>query len=219
MYEKAIELDPRYSDAYALLGYVQFLDMTPQWSRDPHGFDRAIQLEQKSIALDNSNATAFALLSMCYSVTRRYDSAVSAAERAIALEPNLAFAYSAQAFALDYSKPAEAVVAAQKAMRLDPLMGDLYAFPKGVAYALMGQYDQAIPALKTYLACQNSIPARLYLIVCYVELGRDEEARAEAAEVMRISPQFSLAAQKQMSAFKAPLRDRLIADLGKSGLK
>jgi tetratricopeptide (TPR) repeat protein len=85
MYEKAIELDPRYSDAYALLGYVQFLDMTPQWSRDPHGFDRAIQLEQKSIVLDNSNATAFALLSMCYSVTRRYDSAVSAAERAIAL--------------------------------------------------------------------------------------------------------------------------------------
>jgi len=57
------------------------------------------------------------------------------------------------------------------------------------------------------------------LIACYVELGRNEEARAEAAELMRINPQFSLAVAKQMSALKEPLRDRLYADMAKAGLK
>ena len=57
------------------------------------------------------------------------------------------------------------------------------------------------------------------LIACYVELGRNEEARAEAAEVMRINPQFSLAKQKQISLWKEPLRDRFYADIGKAGLK
>jgi hypothetical protein len=57
------------------------------------------------------------------------------------------------------------------------------------------------------------------LIVCYVELGRNGDARAEAAEVMRINPQFSLEVQKQMSTFKKPLRDRFYADISKAGLK
>jgi len=35
--------------------------------------------------------------------------------------------------------------------------------------------------------------SHLSLIQAYVELGREEDARAEAAEVMRMSPQFTLA--------------------------
>ncbi len=219
MYERAIELDPKYSDAYMMLGYVQFLDMASQWSHDPHGFGRAIQLEQKSIALDNSNAGAYGFLSTCYTVVRQFDLAVSAAQRAIALGPNLAWAYGALAYALAYSKPAEALVAAQKAMRLDPLMGDVYALSEGVAYTVTGRYDQAIRPLKRYLAYINNIPARLYLIACYVELGRNQEARAEAAEVMRINRQFSLASQKQISPMTGALRERLYNDMAKAGLK
>jgi adenylate cyclase len=145
---------------------------------------------------------------------------MAAAERALAFDPNSALGYGALAFALAYSgKPAQAVVAAQTAMRLDP-RHPLYSLFEGQAYMLMGEYEEAIPPLKTYLArSSNIIPAHLYLIVCYVELGRNEEARAAAAEVMRINPQFSLAVEKQHSALKEPLRDRLFADFAKAGLK
>jgi len=98
-------------------------------------------------------------------------------------------------------------------------MSGLYAFPEGLAYAYMGQCDKAIPALKSYIAYLNIIPGRLYLVACYVELGRDREAHAEAAEVMRMSPQFSLAAQKQMSPLKGPLKERFFGDMAKAGLK
>jgi adenylate cyclase len=218
MYEQAIELDPDYSDAYALLGWVQLLDMTSQWSHDAQGLTHAIELEQKSIALDDSNALAYAFLSMDYTVTRKYELAVSAAEHAVVLEPNLAWGFGSLAWALAYSEPADAVVAAQKAMRLDPQNGDLYAGSEGAAYTVMGRYEEAIPPLKRYIAYTNAIPGRLYLISCYVELGRNAEAHSEAMEVMRTSPQFSLAMEKQMSPMNPSLRERLYGDMGKAGL-
>jgi adenylate cyclase len=221
MFQKAIELDPKYSDAYASLGFVVFTAQLSQWSHDPHGLDRAIQLEQQSVALDNSNADAYATMSLSYTITRQSDLAITAAERALALDPNSAPGYGSMAAALAFSgKPAEAVVAAQKAMRLNPRHRDVYAYYEGVAYVLMESYQEAIPPLKTYLArYSHFILGHLYLIACYVELGRNEEARAEAAEVMRINPQFSLAVQKQMSPVKEPLKDRLYVDMAKAGLK
>jgi tetratricopeptide (TPR) repeat protein len=221
MFEKAIELDPKYSDPYAWLGYALLVDQLSQWRRDPHGFDRTIQLEQQSIALDNYNASAYALLSVALNNDRQYDRSVTAAERALALAPNHAGGYSALAFVLtDSGKPAEALVALHKAMRLDPREPDLYALMEGRTYLLMGRYEEAIPVLKRFLArYSNLIPAHLFLIACYVELGRNEEARAEAAEVMRINPQFSLAVQKQMASMRQPFRDRIYGDIAKAGLK
>jgi len=221
MFHKAIELDPTYSDAYAELGNVQFVDMISQWSHDPHGLDRAIQLEQQSIALDNSNAFAYAIISQLYELTKRYDLSIAAAERALAIDPNLAYGYASMALALTSSgKPAEAVVAAHEAMRLDPHNRDSYSYYEGLAYIVMGSYEQAIPPVNRFLSrYSNIVGVRLMLIACYVELGRNEEARAEAAEVKRANPQFSLAVQKRISAFKQPLRDRFYADVAKAGLK
>jgi adenylate cyclase len=220
MFEKAIELDPNYADAYAALGTVLWVDMFSQWSHDPHGYDRAIRLEQQSIALDNYNAYAYAVMSHLYTSTKQYDLSITAAERALAFNPNSALGYGALAFALVWSgKPAEALVAAHKAMRLNP-RGDFEPLMEGMAYTFMGRYEEAIPGLKRGLAgYSNNIPTHLFLIACYVELGRNEEARAEAAEVMRINPQFSLGVQKQRSPLKEPLRDRLYGDMARAGLK
>jgi adenylate cyclase len=195
--------------------------MVSPWSHDPHGLDRAIQLEQQSIALDNSNAFAYAIISQLYNLSRQYDLSIAAAERAIAIDPNLADSYGAMALALTSSgKPTEAVVAAQKAMRLDPRNRDFYSFYEGMAYMVMGSYEDAIPPLKRFLTRYSNLAGvHLDLIACYVELGRNEEARAEVAEIMRINPQFSLAVQKKISSFKEPLRDRLYADMAKAGLK
>jgi len=221
MFQKAIELDPKYSDAYASLGNVLFVGQLQQWSRDPHGLDRAIQLEQQSIALDNSNAFAYAIMSQLYNLAQKYDLSIAAAERSLSFDPNSAIGYASMSRTLISSgKPAEALVAAQKAMRLDPSNRDYYSLFEGSAYVAMGNYEQAIPPVKRFLARRSNIVAvRLILIACYVELGRNEEARAETAEVMRINPQFSLAVRKQRSMFKEPLRERLYADMAKAGLK
>jgi adenylate cyclase len=224
MFEKAIELDPRYSEAYRWLGYVEYMEMISQLSHGPHGFDRAIQLEQTAIALDDSNASAYAILSESYIATGRYELGLVAVEHALALEPNSALGYSALAVTLTSSgKPADAVVAAQNATRLDPGGRDYYAAFEGEAYLSMGRHEEALPLLKRAAGrFPNVIVLHLDLIASYVELGRNEDAQAEAAEVMRLNPNFSLADQKRM--FSAQQRkgyyaERFYADLAKAGLR
>jgi adenylate cyclase len=219
--EKAIELDPNYSDAYQLLGYIQYMEMISQLSRDPHGFDRGIQLEQKSIALDNSNASAYAILSEFYTVTGQYDLSISAVRHALALEPNSALGYSALALILCLSgKPAEAIVAAQKATRLDPGGRDYYAAFEGMASLFMGRYQEAIPLLKRALARYPTVVSvHLHLIICYVELGRNELARAEAREVMRLNPELALPGPKKDPFNNLGGAERFDAELRKAGLK
>ena len=54
----------------------------------------------------------------------------------------------------------------------------------------------------------------------YSELGRKAEARAEAAEVLRLNPQFSLEVHRQREPVKDPARlERHLAALRKAGLK
>ena len=61
---------------------------------------------------------------------------------------------------------------------------------EGVAYNEMGRYAEAVDALKR--SDQNNPWVHVNLVYAYSELGREQDARAEAAEVLRISPGFSL---------------------------
>jgi len=54
----------------------------------------------------------------------------------------------------------------------------------------------------------------------YIKRGREDEARAAAAEVLRMSPNFSVDAWAQMLPFKKQADlERLLAPLRKAGLK
>ena len=60
----------------------------------------------------------------------------------------------------------------------------------------------------------------MYLAAAYIELGREAEARAEAAEAQRLNPQFSLEVWKQRAPYKNPaVLERTLAALRKAGLK
>src|SRR5713101_3642276 len=199
MFEKAIELDPKYSHSYTNLGYTYWLDWVQQWSDDPRALDRAFELEQQAIAMDDSQPMAHTLLSDIYLFKKQYDQATAEAERVLALDPNSAAGYSALAQIMDCSgKPAEAIGLAEKAMRLDPLNREGYLYYEGWSYTQMGRYEEAIPMLKRALTrFPNNWAAHAQLVVDYTEVGREDQARAEAAEVLRISPRFSLDAWKR----------------------
>jgi hypothetical protein len=66
---------------------------------------------------------------------------------------------------------------------------------------------------------QRLLP-HLGLAASYSELGREEEARAEIAEVLKLNPQFSLAGIRQRWPYKEPADlERLLTALGKAGLQ
>ena len=54
----------------------------------------------------------------------------------------------------------------------------------------------------------------------YSELGREEEARAAGAEMLRIMPQFSVEQWKRMAPYKDPaVTERFAAAMRKWGLE
>ncbi len=73
-------------------------------------------------------------------------------------------------------------------------------------------------------------PVRLtpkaFQVLCYLaggrpgQLGQEAEARAEASEVLRLNPKFSLEVHKQRAPIKDPATlERHLATLRKAGLK
>jgi adenylate cyclase len=220
--EKALELDPQYAEAYAALGWTYWLEWFYRWHRTPETLARAGELGQRAIALDSDLPGPHRLLGFVYVWQKRHDQAIVEAERAIALDPNDAEGHLALGniliFAGRYEKAIELV---KQAMRLNPRSPLSYLLNLGFAYRMARRYEEAIVPLKRALTLNpNFVPARFALAICYVELGKEEEGRAEMAELLRINPQYSLESWSQDLPYKdTAALERTLAALRKAGLK
>jgi Flp pilus assembly protein TadD len=87
--------------------------------------------------------------------------------------------------------------------------------------AVTEQYKHAIAPLKKAIAfSSNYLPAHVNLAICYAELGWEEEAQAEAAEILRLSPNFSVEMLRRMIPAEDPaIVERYLTALRKAGLK
>jgi len=223
LFLKAIALDPKFPNAYTGMAHTYLVDGLEGWAPNPEAWDRAVQWAQHALALDPSFAGGYGILSGIYLFRRQSDQSVAAAERALALEPNSALRYSQLANALSFSgKPLKAIAMTEKARRLDPRNQASYLIVEAGAYMMLGRYEEAVSALKGFLAGRSSgeldTIAHLSLAISYVEIDREADARAEAGEVLRINPRFTLGDPKQ-SPFQPALAERYDADLRKAGLK
>jgi tetratricopeptide (TPR) repeat protein len=145
-------------------------------------------------------------------------------ERAVALASTEAETYAALAEVLgDMGKTEDALEAAAQALRLKSQgdAADMYLRAVGNAYAVAGRYEEARAPLQRVLSrYPNILDAHLTLAAVYSELGKEAEVRAEAAEVLRINPKFSLEIHRQRTPIKDPaVLERHIAALRKAGLK
>jgi TolB-like protein/DNA-binding winged helix-turn-helix (wHTH) protein/Flp pilus assembly protein TadD len=171
MFEKAIDLDPQYAEAYAWLGRTYLFEWAWRWSTDPQNVERAFELVQKAIALDDSLPGAHSRLGQVYALKQQYDQALSEGERAIALDPNNADSYALQAeVLLLVGRPEEALQMVEQAVRLNPRSPPWYLVELGVAYQLTGRYAESIATLKEATnRSPNFLPAHQNLALSYVQ--------------------------------------------------
>jgi tetratricopeptide (TPR) repeat protein len=108
----------------------------------------------------------------------------------------------------------------KKAMRLNPRYPPNYLFQLSFAYRVAGRYEEALePGKRVASLTPNLGPAHFNLAIIYSELGRMEEAQAEVAEMLRLSPNASLEVFRYIP-FKDPaVLERHLAALRKAGLK
>ena len=222
--EEAIALDPEYPEAYSMLGWTHLMDVWVKSSRSPReSIRQAFELAQKSIALDDSCQPAHGLLSNLYLIKSQHEKAIEEGEKAIALDPNSADDYAlfgGQVLVFS-GKPEEGALSLEKAIRLNPIAPSWYLHMLGMAYRETGRYEESITACKKAIKRQPSnVFAHLILASTYSLLDRKEEARLAAAEVLRISPKFSLDYLAKTRPHIDPANTaRFIDALRKAGLK
>jgi len=221
--KEAIALDPNYAYPYSTLSSAHLLDLWFDFSESPkESMKLAVEAAEKALALDPLDPRTHVGWVNLYIMKREYDKAIASAERAVALNPGGARALGVLALAVSYScRFDEAVTLYEQAIRLDPFPSSLGFRNLGIAYRCVGRYEESMKQLKKALELSpNDLFAHLSLAITYVKLGREEEAKAEAAEVLRIHPKFSLDYYAKVNPLKCQsvLEDN-IACLRRAGLK
>jgi len=223
LFQEAVALDPKFVGAYVNLGWTHFWDARLGWSESPaKSLQRAFQLGQKAVAMEEAIDVGHSLLASIYLVMRQHDKAIAEGERAVALNPNGATAYVALAgIAGCAGKWEESISYSKQAIRLSPFSECVDYWILGRSYFMTGQHDEAILTLKKAVQINpDFLPAHIFLAACYSSLGRDAEAAAATKEVLRINPKFSVESYAKTLPYKniADI-EREVAALRKAGLK
>jgi adenylate cyclase len=223
MIEEVIAMCPENPIGYLQLGWVYHHDYVMGNTKSPQEtLEKSMKLAQKVIAMDDSIASGHALLGILHSLQRDHDKAIAEGERALAINPGLTEVIMDYATSLRYAgRPEEAIPLYQKAIRLNPFGPSSLYRELGNTLRKMGRFEEAVSAFKKAIQiAPNNITAHLGLASTYSLMGREREARSEAAEVLRINPKFSLDYYGKILPYKdQSVRDRIVAGLRKAGLK
>lgn len=222
LFVRAMDVDPHYARAYVELGWAHLQSWMFGWNADPESLERARELAEQGIALDDTLVAAHSLLGQIYLWKKEHDRAIAEAERAVALGPNNADSYETLAEVLVWAgRPEDGIRFIRQAMRLNPHYPFFYLWTLGHASYILRRNADAVDAFKK-LTQQNPnfLPAHAYLAVLFAEMGREKEARDVWDKVRRLSPDASLASFEPRLPYRRPADlDRFLTTANKAGLR
>jgi adenylate cyclase len=195
-FNKALEYDPNYSQAYACLGFAHIFDYQNRWTDDPDSsLAIAKQNARRALEKDPDEPLARCASAMVASSEKDLDRAKSEIDLALSLNPNLALAHNLRGSNRIYSgQPLEAIPEIEQAMRLDPALSSQFLHFLGMAYLLAGKYETAATSLRQRIVLTPRTDfSRVLLASALGHLGELEEARQVWRELKEINPNYAFA--------------------------
>jgi len=213
---RAIDLDPNYAQAYAYLAWATLINyfLKPTTAL----LDESLQLARKAAALDSDDAVCQSVLGFVQTFKREFDEAGASLERAFALNSSDAFVITAHAHWLSrVGRHAESLASLDLALQRNPFPPSWYWEGRSIPLFTLKRYDEAIQSVKRQ--DQLFFWSYAYLAACYAMMGKMGEARAAAAEVLRMQPDFTIRMQMVTEPFKDPAdSEHEVEGLRKAGL-
>ena len=216
--------NPDWAIAYSDLAFSYVHSWTTQHNDDPQALDRALEMAERSVALNESWIWGHWVLSLTHLNKRQYDRAVSEVDKTIDPIQDLAVRHVWQALIYNYvGRSGEAIAISEKAIQSDPK--NMFALSAiGKAYRLTNRYEDAIAMQKRVFSSSPnfiiSFDAHIELAILFAELDRVGEAGVEAAEILEMSPDFSVDVWGDRIPYRDPAQaGRDMAALRKAGLK
>jgi adenylate cyclase len=198
LFNRAVEVDPGYALAWALIAWTHWIDAQFGWSDQPElSFERAASIAEKALALDDELPDVYALQGAIHIYRGRYEAAVASGEKSVALNPNHANNTALLAMFLHNAGRLEESINKMKlAMRLSPYYPAWYLEELGFSYLDFGQPADALAALTKFLEREpvgkHAAHAHLGRALAYHALGRDDAARAAVAEAVDVDSTISV---------------------------
>jgi adenylate cyclase len=223
---QAIERDPDYARAHAMLSLIANAFYSNRWNEE---FGSAATLERqlaaaaRAVALDPHDALIRAIHAIALTGQQRFDEAIAEAEQTLALGPNDSEILSGVAAVLQRAGRNDTTVEVlHRAVRLDPfiqpgVMGGVLA----TAFYLLGRYPEAAEAA-TYCIRRAPDATNCHLrLVAALGQTSSPSAAAAVAELMRVSPGNTVSAERRRMAatwrYAADV-ERLAEGLRKAGM-
>ncbi|WP_415400626.1 adenylate/guanylate cyclase domain-containing protein [Tateyamaria sp. SN3-11] len=219
LFEQASVIDPNYAVSYANISRTSNDAWRFNWTEHPDAaLDDAIVKAETALRLDPDDARGHAALGNACLYKRRHDESLAAYERAIQYNPNDADILAEMGHSASvYGEPERAVELIERAMRLNPFYPDWYLWHLGEAFFDMNDYEQSI---RTLTQMRDKTEAYRMLTASNALLGRMDEARRHAAQILETHPEFTLKHWENVPPDRNPgPRDRLIEGLKMAGLQ
>lgn len=222
MYRKALELDPTFARAYAMLAVTYTLDHRYRWDSDvANPLVRARELAETAREINGDTPEAWWSLGFVDAHERRHDDALRHFERAIALNRHYAEAWSYMG--------AIHVFTGDAARALPPLRAALRVHAEGRAFffellarahLFLGDNELALINLREAVARNPTVlEARVFLAATLAAAGDLDAARWEADEVRQLFPGFDRRKWFETFPMTDPAyRNRLESLLAEAGL-
>ncbi|MFA5779774.1 MAG: tetratricopeptide repeat protein [Elusimicrobiota bacterium] len=197
-YTKAIEINPKFEDAYVNRGVAY---------GNKGLYDEAIEDCTKAIQMNPKDAGAYVNRGIVYNNKGLYDEAIEDCIKAIQINPKLAEAYFGRGVA--YVKKRlydEAIEYITKAIQMNPKLSELYhpyAYSyRGIAYNKKGLPDEAIEDYTKAIQI-NPKYAEAYVNrgIAYYGKGLDDEAIADCTKAIQINPKLAEAYVNRGNAY------------------
>ena len=154
LFQRAVDLDPRFGSAYSALAYAHFLDVAFAFTTSPDASRaEALEAAKAALNLDEKDAMAHCALGRVYQAVgiADYDAAIAELGIAIDINPSFALAHFGLAYALTCAgRVEESLAKYDDAIRLSPHDPYLWVFEaiRGFALVLLKEYEQALPWLQ-----------------------------------------------------------------------
>ncbi|WP_262298208.1 adenylate/guanylate cyclase domain-containing protein [Microvirga sesbaniae] len=194
---EAMRLDPAYAlpKALAAWGHAQDVVYTRTATPDEDR-EKVFRLAQEAASLDNNDPLILTALATAYSLLGQFDLGLAAVEKALALDPNSAWAWSRSGYLHVYkSRPERAIEHFERAIRLSPLDPMHYNTLFGIAGAhfVRADYEEAVRWIEKGLAEKPSaVWVYRFLTAAYANAGRIEDARWAASKLRAAYPSITI---------------------------
>jgi adenylate cyclase len=222
LFERALAEDAGYTLALAWIGKTHYFDIRFGFSASPEeSLAKASQIGEQALRQNPNEAYAHNLVSHVRSSQGRYEEAVAEARIAVSLSPNDAYIKLGLARVLiNAGHPEEGDVHMREAMRLNPFHHTYYFGILANALEQLGRDAEAVDILQMAVTQDpDYFAGHLRLASLYGLTGRIDDAKVQAAEVLRINPRFDLSRAPSFYLTANPdFLERFVDGLRKAGL-